>query len=262
MNRDAEPIVLIPSVDQAIEARVRLLPLLARSRRTVSIAYDGNTPGSLSCSASVEEFAAHVVAVLDSVAVERAHMVGIAVGGLVAQQLALGAPERLASVILASTCCGDPSAAVQPEPIAANMLATRGSLPQRAAIEAIIPYAYARTTPRTWIAEDVARRLREHPTTAEDHLVQLMAASAWRMPVGRLRQVTTRTLVIHGTHDRMVPARNAEILAAAIPRTGFVAIDRAGHMLSTDAPDRFARAITEWVGRADRPEALTSGTSP
>lgn len=177
-------------------------------------------------------------------------MVGISVGGLVAQQLALSAPERLASLILVSTCCGDPSEAVQPEPIATNMLASRVSLPHCAAMEAMVPYAYARGTPRGWIAEDVARRLREHPTTAEDHLVQLMAASAWRMPVGRLREVTTRTLVIHGTHDRMVPARNAEILTAAIPRAGFVAIDRAGHMLSTDAPETFARAITEFVDGA------------
>jgi 3-oxoadipate enol-lactonase len=262
VNRSAEPIVLVPSVDHAIEARARLMPLLSRSRPTVSVAYDGSTPGSQWCSASVEEMAKHVLALLDSVAAERAHMVGIAVGGLVAQQLALAFPERVASVTLASTCCGDPSAAVQPEPIATNMLVTRVSLPHRAAMEVMIPYAYARSTPRARISEDIARRLCERPTTAEDHLVQLMAASPWRMSVRRLREVTTRTLVIHGTHDRMVPVRNAEILAATIPRARFVAIERAGHMLSTDAPERFAQAVTELIDRADGPAALRSGASP
>jgi pimeloyl-ACP methyl ester carboxylesterase len=260
-------ILVIPSVDHEIEVRNRLMPLLAASRPTLSFVYDAmRAPDALSCSASVDEIAAHVLARLDRVARAHVHLLGISVGGLVAQEVALSAPERLASMTLASTSCGDPSMAVQPEPIAANMLVMRASLPPRASVEAMIPYAYATATPRARITEDVERRLRDYPETASAHLHQVMRASRWRLPIERLRNAAVPTLVVHGTHDRMVPFRNAEILASAIPGARLVGIRGAGHMLSTDAPRRLAHAVAEFhdgvAKEINPPEALVSGTSP
>jgi pimeloyl-ACP methyl ester carboxylesterase len=111
-------------------------------------------------------------------------------------------------------------------------------MPPEEGIWGSIPYMYGeatleRATER--IAEDVEQRLRFPPDRA-GYAAQLAAAST-HDTTRRLDALTTRTLVLHGTADRIVPVVNGRRLADALPAARFHELDGAGHLYLTDAPD-------------------------
>jgi pimeloyl-ACP methyl ester carboxylesterase len=116
--------------------------------------------------------------------------------------------------------------------------------PEQAA-EVAVPILYDPGTPRRLIDEDIATR-RPWFATKEGYLAQLQAIIGWE-GFSRLPQITAPTLVIHGKADRLVPARNGEIIAARIPGAQLVLLDRAGHIFSTDQTEATHRAVLEFL---------------
>jgi len=71
----------------------------------------------------------------------------------------------------------------------------------------------------------------------------------------RLRDITTPTLVVHGTADRMLPAANAELLAAAIPGARLELLEDVGHLFWWEQPERSAALVRDHaLGAAGRPQ--------
>jgi pimeloyl-ACP methyl ester carboxylesterase len=247
---EGEPLLLIQGLGFSGEMWYRVVPLLAKQARV--IVFDNRGTGATGAPPgpyTIETMANDALAVLDAAGVNRAHVLGISMGGLIAQQVAMTAPGRVLSLTLAATSSGDPDVAEPAPPEVAQTLATRASLPPRESIEVMIPFAYASTTPREWIEEDTQRRL-DNRTTPEGYMGQLMGASQWRGSVEKLGELHVPTLVIHGTHDGMVRVRNAYVLAEAIPGAELSLVDGAGHVLITDVPERFAEVVLDFIGRA------------
>ncbi|HZU72833.1 MAG TPA: alpha/beta fold hydrolase [Acidimicrobiales bacterium] len=244
-----EALILVQGLGFAGEMWYRVVPLLAPRFRVITIDNRGTgATGAPPGPYTVEVMAGDVLAVMDAAGLDRANLLGISMGGLIVQQVAFSAPERLRSLILVATSAGDPERSVAPPAEVAQILASRASLPPRESIEATIPIAYAPTTKRELIDEDIRRRL-ERPTSAEGYTHQLLGASQWRGSVERLGQLKVPTLIVHGTDDGMVPVANAQVLADAIPAAELQLIEGAGHVLMTDAPDELAKAITAFIDR-------------
>lgn len=187
--------------------------------------------------------ASDAVAVLDAAGVGRAHILGVSMGGMIAQELALQCPQRVRSLILACTASGGPHA-VQAEPAAIQTLTRRDMSPEEA-IEAIIPFIYHPSTPRQLIDEDMAIRRKWYPT-AEGYFAQLQAIFGWQA-FDRLPKISAPTLVIHGESDRLVPPGNAKLIAARIPNAKLVLLPDAGHIFDTDQPIASHSAIMEFL---------------
>jgi 3-oxoadipate enol-lactonase len=247
-----EPVLLIMGLGLSGGAWWRSVPVLARSLRVIT--FDNRGVGRSRArlhSYTTEAMADDAVSVLDAAGVERAHVYGFSLGGMVAQQLALRHPARVRALVLGATHPGGPRA-VRPDDDVLDFFRRRPSMSAADAARASVPFNYgprARREHKERIAEDIRRRL-AHPFPERAYRAQMIAAALHNC-YRRLRRVEAPTLVVHGRKDRMVPVGNAEILADRIPDARLRILDGAGHLYSTEQPDvdeEIARFFLE-VGR-------------
>ncbi len=225
------PILLIMGLGYSSLLWHRIRPELAQHFRT--IAFDNRgvglsdvPPGSY----PIATMASDAAAVLDAAGVERAHIFGVSMGGMIAQEFALRYPARARSLILACTSPGGPSA-VKAKREVADVLFARG-MTWAEAREAAIPFIYDPATPREKIDEDVRLRSQCLPTP-EGYMAQLQGILAWES-YSRLDQINAPTLVIHGKSDALIPPGNAQLIAERIRGAKLILLDHAGHLFLTD----------------------------
>jgi 3-oxoadipate enol-lactonase len=245
-DADATPLLLIQGLGYTADLWFRVLPGLSADRRTIRFDNRGigrsNVPPT---PWSIADMAGDAVAILDAASVDRAHVFGVSMGGLIAQELALSHPDRVDRLVLGCTHPGGRDA-VRMDPAAAMMLMDRTPGTAREAAEASVPFVYAETTSRDDVATDIDIRVR-YPMRASAYWGQLDAMRQHEGTLARLPQLTAPTLVIHGTADRLVQPGNAELLAAAIPSARLAWIEGASHVFWTDQPEQTVSLVTEFL---------------
>ena len=245
-----DPVLLIMGLGYPSDMWHRTRPVLDQHYRTIVLDNRGvgrseMPPGPY----PIEMMASDAVAVLDAAGVGKAHVFGISMGGMIAQELTLRKPDRVRSLILGCTACGGPLA-VRSEPEATQMLMSRGYMTAEQAAEAALPFIYDASTPRARIDEDLAIRRPWFPRP-EAYTAQLTGILAWEA-YSRLAQITTPTLVIHGENDRLVPPGNGKLIAQSIPGAKLVLLPHAGHIFPTDQSDASHSAILEFLASQSR----------
>jgi pimeloyl-ACP methyl ester carboxylesterase len=251
-----EPLLLIMGLSYPSYMWHRSRPVLAQRYRTIALDNRGvgqsDTPPGVY---SIALMASDAAAVLDAAAVETAHVFGVSMGGMIAQEFALQYPKRVRSLILGCTAAGGPHA-VQAEPAALQTLMRQGMTPEESK-EAIIPFIYDPATPRERIDEDMAIRMEWYPTP-QGYMGQLQGIFGWEA-YSRIAQITAPTLVIHGETDRLVPCANSQLIADRIPGAKLVLISHASHIFETDQPGVAHQAILDFLaaqqGSAQRSRA-------
>ena len=238
------PVVLVMGLGMNATGWWRTVPVLARELRVIAFDNRGSgrsevPPGPY----SVTQMADDAVAVLDAAGEESAHVYGISLGGMIAQEIALRHPRRVRRLVLGATTPGGSHAAALDDDVV-QFFFRRGEMPAEEAVWASVPYNYG---PRTRaeaaerIGEDIAQRLR-YPITPQGYAAQLEAA-LHHNAFDRLDVIHSQTLVIHGERDRMVPPANASLLAEGIPGARLETLPEAGHLYPTDAPDADERVL-------------------
>jgi len=240
------PVLLIMGLGYSSVMWHRTRPALAQRYRTVAfdnrgVGLSDVPPGPY----SIASMASDAAAVLNAAAIARAHVFGVSMGGMIAQEFALQYPAKTRSLILGCTAAGGPSA-VRAESKVADVLMARGMTPEQAR-DAILPYIYDAATPREKIDEDIRVRQPWLPTPA-GYIAQLQAILAWES-YSRIAQITAPTLVIHGKSDALVPPGNGELIAKRIPGARLVLLEHASHLFSTDQPEEANRQILEFLFR-------------
>lgn len=190
--------------------------------------------------------ASDAAAVLDAAGIESAHVFGVSMGGMIAQEFALQYPQRVRSLVLGCTTAGGPTA-VRAEPEATQMLMARGKMSPEQAAEAAVPFIYHSATPRERIDEDIAIRRPWFPRP-EAYTAQLQGILAWEA-YSRLSGIAAPTLVIHGESDRLVPPGNGKLIAERIPGAKLVIIPDASHLFFTDQTETAHRVILDFLKR-------------
>jgi len=244
---DGQAVLLIMGLGYPAAMWFRQMPALTERHRVIRVdnrgaGHTGDVPGA---PYTVETMVADCLAVLDAAEVRSAHVVGISMGGLMAQEIALTAPDRVRSLCLLATHPGIAHAVLNPEAMA--MLGNRGELTAREAAEASIPFNYAASTPRDRIEEDWAVRL-PLAATNQGYVAQLSGSSQWD-GYDRLGRITSPTLVLHGELDALVPPDNGRILADRIPGAELVTVPEANHLLGTDQPEQVSELLVSWLDR-------------
>jgi pimeloyl-ACP methyl ester carboxylesterase len=256
-----EPVLLIMGLGYTAHMWHRTRPRLAEQYRT--IAFDNRGVGRSDTPAGpypIALMASDAAAVLDAAGVQSAHLFGVSMGGMIAQEFALQYPTRVGSLILGCTAAGGPTA-VRAEPEATQMLKARAGMTPDQAAEAALPFIYDSQTPRERIEEDLAIR-RPWLPRPESYLAQLQGILAWEA-YSRLPVIGVPTLVIHGESDRLVPAGNGKLIADRIPGAKLVLIPHASHLFLTDRPQIAHEAILNFLqaqtagGRKNHPPQTT-----
>jgi pimeloyl-ACP methyl ester carboxylesterase len=249
------PVLLIMGLGLSGGAWWRTVPVLARRFRVIT--FDNRGVGhskSRTYPYTTEAMADDAASVLDLAGVQRAHVYGISLGGMVAQQLALRHPRRAASLVLGATHPGGPRA-VAPDDEVIDFFRRRPSLPHEEAAWASVPYNYGPVCRRrhgSRIAEDVARRL-EQPFAADAYRAQLYAAQIHNC-LGRLSRIQVPTMIVHGRLDRLIPVANAELMAAQMPDVRLEILERSGHLYPTEEP-RVDETIASFIAESARSDA-------
>jgi 3-oxoadipate enol-lactonase len=239
------PLLLIMGLGWTAHAWYRSRPVLSQKYRTIVL--DNRGVGRSEVPAgpySIAQMASDAAAVLNAARVNTAHIFGVSMGGMIAQEFALQYPNKVRSLILGCTAAGGPQA-VRAEQEVLQVLMTRGQNPEEFA-KAISPFIYDRGTSAERIEEDTALRRKWYPA-AEPYFAQLQAIVAWEA-YSRIAQISAPTLVIHGENDRLVPPENGRMIAARIPGAKLVTIPGASHIFSTDQPDMAHAAVLDFLG--------------
>lgn len=207
-------------------------------------------------SLSVKGMAGDIVAVLDDAGVGRPHVLGVSLGGMVAQDLAFYHPERVDGLVLVSTTPGWPFGYPMPAPSVRLLVAT-GRMTREDALSRHTENALSATTVQR--RPKLARRLVDFqrsrlPADSAGWAAQVAAGAYY---AGRLRpaSIRARTLVLHGDADAVVDPRNGKVLARRIPGARLVIFPGLGHLLPWEDPGGFARAVTSFLRSPGLPRA-------
>ncbi|HEX5780655.1 MAG TPA: alpha/beta fold hydrolase [Solirubrobacteraceae bacterium] len=203
---------------------------------------------------TVAQMADDAVSVLDSAGVDAAHVYGISLGGMIAQEVALRHPDRVRALVLGATTAGGDNLIPASEDVNA-FVRLRAQMTAEHAVWASVPINYARRTrleAGDRIAEDIAQRLR-FPVEAEYYSAQLAAAHGHDAAVADIR---APTLVVHGDEDVLIPPANGERLAELIPGAE-LSMWSAAHLYFTDEPEA-DRYVARWLSERSSPGPSTA----
>jgi pimeloyl-ACP methyl ester carboxylesterase len=239
-----EPLLLIMGLGYPSAMWHRSRPVLAKQYRTIALDNRGSglsdvPPGPYPMSLMASDAAA----VLDAAGEDSAHVFGVSMGGMIAQEFALQYPKRVRSLILGCTAAGGPTA-VRAEAEVNRVLMSRDLTPEEMA-RAMRPYVYDSHTLVEKIEEDLEVRRKWFPKP-EGYAAQLQGILAWES-YSRLSQITAPTLVIHGESDLLIPPANGKLIAERIPGAEFVLLPHASHIFATDQPEAAHNAVLKFL---------------
>ena len=245
---DAPAVLLIMGLAWPAASWHRQVPALGERYRVLRLDNRGAglTGDVVGAPYSVETMAGDCLAVLDEAGVSTAHVIGISMGGLMAQELALTVPQRVRSLCLLATHPGIAHAVIDAETLKL-VTAGRATMTPQEAAEASIPYNYAPSTTRDRIEADWAVRFPLAATPA-GYANQVAGTMPWTR-YDELSRITTPTLVLHGESDRLVLPDNGRILAERIPGAELVVLPGANHVLTTDEPELVNKLLLDWLDR-------------
>jgi pimeloyl-ACP methyl ester carboxylesterase len=196
---------------------------------------------------TVADMARDVVAVLDHAGIDRAHLLGISLGGMIAQEVAAGYPDRVNGLVLVATTPGWPTGYPMPRQGVATMAATNTLAPLEAARLHVENALAARTVrERPELVEQLLEHVLAHPTDRPAWAAQTGAGAGY-IGHGHPSRITAPTLVLQGDADTVVDPRNATLLASRIPNAELVIFGGAGHLVFWEEPDAFAAEVAGFL---------------
>ena len=252
-----EPVLLIMGLGGSGRMWWRLEPHVAHEHRALLIDNRGTGDSDrIRGPISMSDLAADAVAVLDAAGVERAHVVGVSMGGMIAQHVGLDHRPRVRSLVLGCTSAGGRSG---PPPWRLLLsTAVRPLVGPGRTWGLVAPILYAPATlrdQRARLREDLDRRIADATPSAT--LYAQMGAIRGHDVRARLSELQgIPTLVLHGDADALVPPAAGRYLAERIPGARLRLIPGAGHVMTTDAEEEVASAILEHLS------AATAGAAP
>jgi 3-oxoadipate enol-lactonase len=192
---------------------------------------------------SIADLAADAAGLLDALGWESAHVMGISMGGMVAQELALRHPERVRTLTLGCTYCGGPGSALAPEAtmstLSAGMMSGDRELAIRAAFDVNVSAGFAA---RDGAYAAFAAMAKSLPSPMPVIMLQMQAIGAHDTNA-RLPSLAIPSLVIHGDEDAMLPVANGRLIASLIGGARLEILQRTGHMFWWEQPARSAELL-------------------
>jgi 3-oxoadipate enol-lactonase len=194
---------------------------------------------------TIREMADDALALLDRLEVERAHVFGISMGGMIAQELALAAPERVRTLAIGCSYCGGPgSKLMEPEDFA-GLAEAQASGDQdrvlRAMYELNLSPGFREERGEAGYREFVAMA-GSVPVRRRTIELQVQAIlghdTSARLPV-----LEVPSLVVHGTADRVLGYANGPLIDSLLPDSRLATLDGVGHMFWWEQPERSAELL-------------------
>jgi pimeloyl-ACP methyl ester carboxylesterase len=194
---------------------------------------------------SIAEMAADTLALLDALEIESAHVLGISMGGMIAQELALAQSGRVRSLTLGCTYCGGEGSQLMDQTDFQGLVEAMSSGDAervfRAMYELNLSPGFRADESRYAEFAEMAAKL---PAPRETIGLQLQAIFAHDTSA-RLPGLAVPTLVVHGTVDRVLGYPNGPLIASLVPGARLETFEDVGHLFWWEQPERSAELIRE-----------------
>jgi pimeloyl-ACP methyl ester carboxylesterase len=235
-----EPVVLIGGLTSTLELWWAQRAALAREFRVIlpdnrgsgrtRIPHDDGVRGPA-------RFASDVRGLLDALGLERVHLIGASMGGMVAQQFAVDSPERLQTLSILCSHCGGaaavPASADAVERMLRGASSDASAAERRAWLETQFHPAAFRESPG--VIERALANRRAHPHTRAELERRIRGMQGWDVS-DRLRELRVPALVMTGDADLLVPPESSRAIAERIPGAELVIVADAGHRFFQEKP--------------------------
>ena len=236
------PIVFLHGVGSDKSVWRPQLEHFARERRAIAFDYPGYGDSARAPAATTRDgFAAAILAAMDALNVERAHVCGLSLGGVIAIAMHAAASERCASLILADTF------AAHPDGRGIYDRSVAGSAGMRAFAEARADFLLAQPADPAVRAEVVETMSRIGPAA-----YVIGAEAVWLADQGgRVRGIKVPTLILCGDEDKPTPPALSLELHAIIAGSRLEWIAGAGHLTNLEQPAVFNRLVGEFLAEVE-----------
>lgn len=191
---------------------------------------------------TVAQLAGDAVSVLDERGIERAHVVGASLGGMVAQEVALSHPERVEKLALLCTTGGASDGFPFPERTV-RLMAEAPTLAPEVALRRFVENA---VSARGELVETLIARRTENPPDPAGWQAQAAASAgfdAWE----RVGRIESETVVLTGDEDNVVDHRNSRLLAARIPNARLQVLPGSGHLFFWERPAEVVNLLNDFL---------------
>jgi 3-oxoadipate enol-lactonase len=211
------------------------------ARRAIAFDYPGYDESDLIEAATRDDFAAAILAAMDALQIERAHVCGLSLGGVVAIAMAAIAPDRCASLVIADSFAAHPEGrAIYHRSIAASHSGMRQLAEAR--VGALL--ASENEAMRSEVIETMAR--------IDPAAYRIGAEAVWlAVQIDRAVAVRAPTLIICGDLDPVTPPALSDELVKLIPGSRLEIIPGASHLANLDKPAEFNRAIDDFLSEVE-----------
>ena len=244
------PVLLIMGAVYSSAMWYPSLPALRAHHRLITFDNRGTGRSTWTPTASIADMTDDALAVLDAAEVERADIYGISLGGVLALELALRAPERVRSLVLGCSCVL--SSDKPRAPLAVNdalLAASRRDLADATLYGSGCP-PEAQTRNHQAILDDVAE-----PRAL---VAQQDALRAYNADLTAIARLTMPALVLHGTEDPVVPVEWGRELAAALPDSRLVVYDGIGHNYLVEVGERANRDVLDFLAEVEAAQPVNA----
>jgi poly(3-hydroxyoctanoate) depolymerase len=245
VHGDGPPLLMIHGIGAPLEFWSRLEANL-EDFRTITV----DPPGSGRSSNprlhfGMRQFAGILDDLIAHLELDSVNVLGLSLGGMMAQELAHRSPDKVAKLVLASTTCGLGSVPASPKVLAAIMSPLR--FYSRRHYEQIAPMMYGDQVAedRSLLTEHMEVRKRIRPSVV-GHFIQLKAAFTWTSRPW-LRSLEMPVLVIAGGDDQVVPVANGRMLASTVRDGRLEVIAGGSHLCLLQEPRRASQLIADFV---------------
>lgn len=242
------PLVLIRGLGSNADHWYSQTPVFSEQYKVITFDSRGiGRSGGADSHFNISVLAKDTVALMDAIGVSRPHILGLSLGGMIAQEIALSYPERIRGLVLASTHCGgkrvvrvsEAGVSLLPEELygnteerkqkAAEMMFSEKTLAETADVVE----KYLDVSNRYPPAQEVLQKMRK---SVQDY-------DSWE----RLPRIQVPTLVISGEDDVLVAPDNSRILAERIPGARLEIVKEGGHQLLIEKPYESNRIIMDFL---------------
>jgi pimeloyl-ACP methyl ester carboxylesterase len=204
---------------------------------------------------TIKMMADDAAGLLEAIGIEAAHVFGVSMGGMIAQELVLNHPEKVTSLILGCTTPGGRNTNL-PDKDALSFLFDHEHRQQLSLEEQgreLLPFLFT----DEFIDNNQQRidafvsEIYRYPTPVHGYRRHEEAIMSFNV-YDRISEIKAPTLVMAGTADRLIPAENSRILASRIPDAELIIFDNMRHGFIGEIPDEVNRAVLEFLRKHSR----------
>jgi pimeloyl-ACP methyl ester carboxylesterase len=194
---------------------------------------------------SISMMADDLASLLDSLKISQAHILGISMGGFIAQDFALRYPQKVDRLVLVSTSAGGPDHVPMAPEVLAQMFATDGAPRNLTQRKLALAYSDSFMQDSLEVEHLIDLRLAD-PQPPHAYMAQAMAGAAFNLS-DKIQQIQAPCLIMAATGDRLVPVANAHNLAKKIPNNQLKIYEGYGHQFFVENAEMFNRDVIAFL---------------